>query len=125
VFELHRKGDAVGQAKTALEELLPLVNNSRSAKELMGAFPRTIQFELDGEQKPIYMVIAQQQMAMAETISGEADIVATGDGAELARVIRGEIDITHLIARGTLFIKKGKISEMTLLNRILWSVKRR
>jgi putative sterol carrier protein len=125
VFELHRKGDAVGQAKTALEELLPLVNSSRSAKELMGAFPRTIKFELDGEKKPIYMVITQQQMAVAESIAGEADIVAAGDGAELSRVIRGEIDITHLIARGDLTIKKGKISEMTLLNRILLSVKRR
>ena len=115
----------MGNAKTALEELLPLVNSNRSAKELMGAFPRKIQFELDDEKKPMNMVIAQQQMAMAESIAGEADIVATGDGAELARVIRGEIDITHLIARGTLFIKKGKISEMTLLNRILLSIKRR
>ena len=115
----------MGKAKTALEELLPLVNSNRSAKELMGAFHRKIQFELDDEKKPMNMVIAQQQMAMAESIAGEADIVATGDGAELARVIRGEIDITHLIARGNLFIKKGKISEMTLLNRILLSIKRR
>jgi putative sterol carrier protein len=115
----------VGKAKTALEDLIPIVNNSRSAKELMGAFPRKIKFELDGEQKPVYMVIAQQQMATPESIAGEADIVATGDGTELGRVIRGEIDITHLIARGSLFVKKGKISEMTLLNRILLSVKRR
>jgi putative sterol carrier protein len=64
-------------------------------------------------------------MAMAEGIVGEADIVANGDGAELSRVIRGEIDVTHLIARGQLVIKKGKVSEMTLLNRILLSVKRR
>ena len=115
----------MGQAKTALEELLPSINSSRSAKELMEAYPRKIKFELDGEKGPIYMVITQQQMALTETIVGEADIVAKGDGTEFSRVIRGEIDVTHLIARGQLTIKKGKISEMTLLNRILWSAKRR
>lgn len=113
------------QAKKTLLELLPLINSSPKAKELMDVFSRTFKFELDDGKKPIYMIITKRQMMVPEGISGEVDIIATGNGFEFTKVLKGEIDVTHLIARGDLVIKKGKISEMTLLNRILLSSKRR
>jgi putative sterol carrier protein len=64
-------------------------------------------------------------MALPKTVSKKVDIVVSGDTKEFAKVVRGEIDVTHPIARGQLIIKKGKVSEMTLLNRILWVIKGR
>lgn len=112
--------NSMGETKKAFEEAIPGINRNNRAIDLMEAFPRVIQFDLDGEEGKIYLVVKKGKMALAEKISGEPDIIVSGETGPFAKVIKGGIDVTHPIARGQLTVKKGKISEMTLLNRILW-----
>ena len=115
----------MGETKDALKEIIPILNSNPRSVDLMGAFTRVIRFDLDGEKGKFFMTIRKGRMALPKTVSKKVDIVVSGDTKEFARVVRGEIDVTHPIARGQLTITKGKVSEMTLLNRILWAIKGR
>lgn len=115
----------MSETYSEMTRIIPLLNDSKAAKTLMEALPRIIQFELDGEQKKFFITIKQGQMSISQGISKRANIVVSGDTSEFAKVVAGKIDITHLIARGQITVEKGKVSEMTLLNRILWSNIRR
>lgn len=113
----------MGETKDAFKEIIPIINNNQRSIDLMGAFTRIIQFDLDGEKGKFFITIKKSKMALPKNVSKKADIVVSGDSREFARVVRGEIDVTHLIARGQITVRKGKVSEMTLLNRILWAIK--
>jgi len=115
----------MGATRKEFSQLIPLLNDNKSAGVLMEAFNRTIRFDLDGEPTRFFIVIAGNKMGLSEKASGDADIIVSGQTDELARVVRGEIDVTHLIANGNTKISKGKVSEMTLLNRIIAVQKRR
>jgi putative sterol carrier protein len=108
----------------ALIEAAALLNESRPARDLMEVFPRTVQLELQGEEKPLHITIGGGRMAVCEGRTAAPDIVVAGETREFTRVVKGELDISHPIAHGTLRIEKGKVSDMTLLNRILWVLKR-
>lgn len=110
----------MGKTLDELNNMLSDLNSNKRAVDLMEAFSRVIRFELEGEQSSFDVAIQRGQMAITKRISGEPDLIVTGDTNEFAKVIRGEQDVTHPIARGQLIVKKGKVSEMTLLNRILW-----
>lgn len=113
------------ETREQLTRVIPTINNSSLARDLMEVFPRTIEFRLDGEQRPFFVTIDQSQMSITEEASREPDLIVVGDTRGFARVVRREIDVTHLIARGELIVTKGRVSEMTLLNRILWATRRR
>jgi putative sterol carrier protein len=100
------------------------LNESKGARNLMESFPRTVQLNLQGEGKTLHITIENGRIAMREGDAAEPHLVVTGDTKEFARVVKGELDISHPIARGKLRVEKGKVSEMTLLNRILWAAKR-
>ena len=87
----------------------------------MEAYPRTIQFDLKGEESKFYMTIDGGRMSITKGVAEKADVVIAGDTREFAKVVRGKLDVTHTIAQGHVTITQGKVSEMTLLNRILWS----
>jgi putative sterol carrier protein len=115
----------MGETFIEMEELASRLNESRWARNLMEAFPRTIQFDLEGEESKFFITIEGGRMAIAKGVSEKADIVIVGDTKEFAKVVRGKLDVTHPIARGQITVTKGKVSEMTLLNRILWATERR
>ena len=115
----------MGETYNEIVGLASRLNESRSARNLMEAFPRTIQFNLTGEQGKFYMTIEGGKMAIKEGVREDADLLVAGDSAEFAKVVRGKLDVSHTIARGHIVIEKGKVSEMTLLNRILWATERR
>jgi putative sterol carrier protein len=115
----------MGDTWREMAALIPRLNDSRSAKNLMEAFPKTIQFDLQGEEGSFSITIAGGQMTMAPGVPEKADILVVGDSGEFAKVARGKLDVTHPIAHGHITIEKGKVSEMTLLNRILWATGRR
>jgi putative sterol carrier protein len=100
------------------------LNESRSARNLMESFPRTVQLNLRGEGRPLHVSFEGGRMAVREGDAAEPHLVVSGDTLEFARVVKGEIDISHPIAQGKLRVEKGKVSEMTLLNRILAITKR-
>ena len=115
----------MGKTFAAMERLVPRLNASRSAKNLMEAFPKIIQFDLKGEEGSFFITISGGQMTVTRGAPEKADILVVGDSEEFAKVAGGNLDVTHPIARGHITIEKGKISEMTLLNRILWAAERR
>lgn len=115
----------MGETFSEMTKIIPMINATPKTKDLMEAFPKTIQFELDGEESSFLITIQGGQMKLTQGISEKADIVVTGDTKEFAKVVRGKVDVTHPIARGQITVKKGKISDMTLLNRILWAIERR
>lgn len=99
------------------------LNESKAARNLMESFPRTVQLNLDGEGKTLHITIESGRIAVREGNAAEPHLVVTGDTNEFARVVKGELDVSHPIARGKLRVEKGKVSDMTLLNRILWANK--
>lgn len=109
----------------ALSALLPRLNESRAARHLMEVFPRTIQFRLDDEAGPFHLRIAEGRATLAPGLAKDADIEVAGSSRELARVITERVDVTWPIAEGHVTVEKGKISELTLLNRILWAAERK
>lgn len=115
----------MGETYSEIVGLASRLNESPSARNLMEAFPRTIQFDLEGEESKFHMTIEGGRMAITKGVAEKADIMIVGDTAEFVKVVRGKLDVTHPIARGHITVKKGKVSEMTLLNRILWATERR
>lgn len=115
----------MGETYSEIVGLASRLNESQAAKNLMEAFPRTIQFDLEGEESKFFITIEGGRMAIAKGVSEKADIVIVGDTTEFAKVVRGKLDVSHTIARGHITVTKGKVSEMTLLNRILWATERR
>lgn len=114
----------MNETRNELRKAVALLNESKAARNLMDAFPKTVQLNLDGEGQNLHIAIAGGRIAVREGAAARPDIVVAGDTREFARVVKGELDVTHPIAHGKLRVEKGKISELTLLNRILWSTKR-
>ncbi len=114
----------MNETQNELRKAVALLNENRTARNLMEAFPKTVQLNLEGEGRELHIAIEGGRIGLREGAAANADIVVTGDTKEFARVVRGELDVSHPIARGKLCVEKGKVSEMTLLNRILWATKR-
>ena len=115
----------MGETYSEIVGLASRLNESRWARNLMEAFPRTIQLDLEGEESKFYTTIEGGRMTITKGVPEKADIVIAGDTREFAKVVGGKLDVTHPIARGQITVTKGKVSEMTLLNRILWATERR
>lgn len=109
----------------ALSALVPKLNGSRVARHLMEVFPRTIQFRLDDPAGPFHLRIAAGRAALGKGMADGADIEVAGSSREFARVITEKVDVTWPIAEGHVTVEKGKVSELTLLNRILWAAERK
>jgi putative sterol carrier protein len=114
----------MGETWSELGNLIPKLNEHRVAKSLMEVFPRNVEFNLQGEDGPFLLSIQKGQIAMSKGAMENADLVVAGDSAEFAKVVRGKLDVSHTLARGQIRVEKGKVSEMTLLNRILWALQR-
>ena len=115
----------MGQAKNSLERMIPWLNDHPKAIGIMKAWPRKVQFDLDKERSPFHIVVGRGEMSLLDGVCGEPDIIVGGDEKALAEVVEGVIDITHPISQGRLFVKRGKISEMTQFNRLIALAKRR
>ncbi len=116
----------MGEAKKAVEELLPQLNASKGAMKIMEGWPKAMLLELEGEEKAFYIVIDQGKMSITETLAREPDLVMHGDAKEIAQFFRGDKDITHPLAHGHLRLSRGKSLELVVfLSRILGAVHRK
>jgi putative sterol carrier protein len=115
----------MGEGKDELKRVIPLFNDNPRAIEIMEGWPRTVLFDLNGEETPFYISVKEGRMSLAEGVPKEADIVVKGDGRELAKVVKRERDITHPIAEAILRVEKGKLSQLILFDRILATAKRK
>jgi putative sterol carrier protein len=122
---VERRIEDMGETLNEMEGLILRLNESRSARNLMESFSRTIQFDLEGEENKFFITIEGGRMTLTKGVAEKPDIGIAGDTKEFAKVVRGKLDVTHTIAHGHIRITKGKVSEMTLLNRILWVTERR
>ena len=109
----------------ALTDLVPRLNESGTARRLMEVFTRTVQFHLDDPEGPFYLRIVGGQASLARGVAPDAEIEVMGSSGEFARVMTEKVDVTWPIANGHVTVEKGKISELTLLNRILWAAERK
>ena len=109
----------MGRAKDALASAVSSVNRNQKAKEMIEAVPRVICFDLEGEEGPFYVVVEGKQLNLMETISGEPDIIVSGDANQVAKIASREREITHPIAEGKISITKGKLSQMIVFDRVL------
>ena len=115
----------MGEAKDELKKVIPLLDDNPWAKEIMEGWPRTVLFELGGEETPFYISVKEGRMSFGEGVPTEADILVRGESTELARVVRRERDITHPIAEASLGVDKGKLSQLIIFDRILATAKRK
>ena len=116
----------MGQAQNELKSIISLLNDNPWAKEILDGWPRTINFELEGEEAPFHIIVEEGRIRVGEGTAGkEPDIIVRGDSGEVARVVRRERDITHPMAEGKLWVTKGKLSQLIIFDRILATAKRR
>lgn len=115
----------MGEGKDELKKVIPLFSDNPRAMEIMEGWPRTVLFDLEGEETPFYITVKEGRMSFSEGVPKEADIVVRGEGREFARVVKRERDITHPIAEASLKVDKGKLSQLILFDRILATAKRK
>jgi putative sterol carrier protein len=113
----------VDETKNELMKRIPDMNANPRAKQLLEVWPRKVQFELDGE-KPFYVNFEKGAVTGGDGTIENPDIVMNGNSPIIARVIRGEVDITHPIAHGELSLKKGKIKDLLTFSRVLAIIKK-
>lgn len=114
----------MNETRDQLVVAMAQLNESRAARNLMESFPRTVQLNLQGEGRTLHISFEGGRMAVREGDAAEPHLVVSGDTGEFARVVKGDYDVSHPIARGRLRVEKGKVSDMTLLNRIFAVAKR-
>jgi len=115
----------MGEVKDELKRVIPLLNGNPRAKEIIEGWPRTVLFELEGEETPFHISVREGRLSLGDGVPGEVDILVRGKGKELARVVRRERDITHPIAEASLKVEKGQLSQLIIFDRILATAKRK
>ena len=116
----------MGEAKSEVIKLVPLVNSSHGAMRIMEGWPKSILLELEGEERPFFIIIDQGKMRIEEKSQKEPEIIMESNSTEIAKVFRGDKDITHPLAHGQLRLKRGKSIELVIfLSRILGAVHRK
>ncbi len=115
----------MGEGKKELLEKIPMLNSNRRAKNYMEAWPRIVQFELEGEEAPFFIVIEGGRIELKEGRHQKPNINIQGDAEEFGAVVRGEKDITHPLLFGKIWLSSGKNTEMITFSRILSSVTRK
>ncbi len=111
--------------RSELERVIPALNASPRAKNLMEAWPRIVQFDLEGEAGPFHIIVDKGQMKLGAGVHKAPNIVVAGDTAEFANVILGKKDITHPLLFGQLRLTQGKNMEMITFARILAAITRK
>ena len=116
----------MGVAKDEMIKLLPSINSSPKATKIMEGWPKSILLELEGEEGPFFIIIEEGKMGVEEKSEEEPGIIINGNATEIAKVFRGDKDITHPLAHGHFRLKRGKSIELVLfLSRILGAVHRK
>ena len=109
----------MGIAKEELSHAIPILNQNSRAKEMIGVLPKVIQFSLEGEEKAFSLVVEGDQLILDDTAKGNPEIIVSGDAGEVAKIFSREREITHPVAEGKVWISKGKLSQMIILDRVL------
>ena len=115
----------MAEAKNKTEQIVPLLNASKKARKLMEVWPRVVELNLDGEEKPFFLVIEEGQAAVEESVEKSVDLVISGSDEAFMDVMAGKKDVTYPIAHGDLKLAKEKIPDIIAFSRILRTMERR
>ena len=113
----------MGKSRDELTRAIPVLNQNPRAKEMMAAMPKTVKFDLKGEDKPFFVVVEGGALSLKDT-AGKPDIIVSGDSTEVAKVVSRQREITHPIAEGKIWVSAGKLSQMIVFDRVLAFQKR-
>ena len=109
----------MGRAREELERVVPILNQNPKAKEMMGALPAVVEFNLEGEEESFFVIVDGDQLSLAGTTERKPDIKVSGDADEIAKIVRREREIMHPIAEGKVWVSAGKLSQMVIFDRVL------
>ncbi|MBI4290640.1 MAG: SCP2 sterol-binding domain-containing protein [Betaproteobacteria bacterium] len=109
----------MGKAKEALKEAVPRMNANPKAREIIQVLPRVIAFDLEGEGEPFALAVKDDDTVCLSDETRDSEIVVSGNAAEFAKIINREGEVTHAVAEGKIWVSKGKLSRMILLDRLL------
>ncbi|MDB4443957.1 SCP2 sterol-binding domain-containing protein [bacterium] len=115
----------MAEAKKKTEEIVPLLNASPKAKKLMEVWPRVVELDLEGEEKPFFLVIEEGRAAVEASVEKAVDMVISGSAKAFMDVMAGKKDVTYPIAHGELKLAKEKIPDIIAFSRILRTMERR
>jgi putative sterol carrier protein len=111
----------MSEAREGIERIIKLINKTPKAKQVFESedWSYTIQFNLDGENDPFYLVIKN---GIGKVIIGEdpnADMVIIGDNNSIVKTSQGRGDFTHGISREEITVEKGKVFELMRVSRAI------
>ncbi len=109
------------EARTEFTEIIERINKTPKAKKVFESedWKIAIQFELDGEDQPFYLVVKD---GIGQVITGkkeDADMVITGKNTSIIKTCQGKGDFTHGISREEITIEKGKVFELLRVSRAI------
>jgi putative sterol carrier protein len=111
----------MSEARTEFSKIIELINKTPKAKKVFESedWKITIQFELEGEDQPFYLVVKD---GIGQVIAGkkkDADMVITGKNTSVIKASHGKGDFTHGISREEITVEKGKIFELLRVSRAI------
>ena len=84
-----------------------------------------LELDLEGEERPFYLIVDKGQISVKEGVDNPVDMVISGNNEAFVDVITGRKDVTYAVAHGELKLAKEKIQDIIALSRILRTTGRR
>jgi len=111
----------MNEARIEFEKIIELINKTPKSKQVFESedWRYTIQFKLDGEDEPFFLVVKD---GIGKVIVGEdinADMLITGDNNSIIKTSQGKGDFTHGISREEISVEKGKVFELIRISRAI------
>jgi hypothetical protein len=107
----------MAEAAEALAALAQAATASPRVARAIGDWRAVIQLELDGEPSALHAVVAAGRFELRAGRHPRPTLVLSGSAAGVARAARGEIDLTHLLADGTVDYR-GDYYDLINLSRV-------
>ncbi len=111
----------MSKAASQLQSLVAEFNQSGRAAKVLGSTLMVVELHLQGEE-PFHLILGNGQIQLGEGSHIRPTLTLAGDSEAWGRVVKGETDITHPLARGQLKLVKGKFLDNVSLSRILAAV---
>ncbi len=111
----------MNEARIEFEKIIDLINKTPKSKQIFESedWRYTIQFKLDGEDDPFFLVVKD---GIGKVIVGEdanVDMLITGDKNSIIKTSQGKGDFTHGISREEITVEKGKVFELMRISRAI------
>ncbi len=114
----------MGKSKDQMQKVASLANASDKLRQRMYGWESVIQFEFEDEQI-FHIAIHDRKMVVKDGPYIAPNVVVKGKSSDFARVVTGDISISHPIALGKMKVAKGDYLELMRLERIIMGTTKR